>query len=281
MTSSLRNVAVRQFSDLFTQTYQQSKHMLAGTTLERRGVVGDAFVDKIIGEARMKPRLADSSFIPADNVSHNPITTVFKEWVAKYPTDIFAQSEVNADERSELVKLCVNAVNRQQDQTIIDGLNAASGTGVVPDNGSNLNVDKLRQAAAILDAQNVSGSDRYFIAHANQKQALLAETETTSSDYNTVQTLVRGDIDTFYGFKFMWFGNLEEGGIPLNGDIRTAFAWHKSAMRSVWAEVSRGNPGLIISFSEQTISDLVIPTLKMGAKDLLPKGIVKIDCDES
>ena len=32
---------------------------------------------------------------------------------------------------------------------------------------------------------------------------LLGTTEVTSSDYNTVKTLVSGDVDTFLGFKFI------------------------------------------------------------------------------
>jgi hypothetical protein len=281
MTTSLRSVAIQQFSDIFIQVYQQSNFKLGGTSLERRGIVGEAFVDKVIGESIMKKRTADQSFIPASEVTHTPVSTTFTDWVDKLPTDIFAQAEVNVDERSELANLAVLSVNRRQDQIIIDALNASTTSNVIADGGVNLTVDKLLEAMFALDAANVDGERRYFAAHASQKQALLESTEVTNANYNTVRALVNGELDTFLGFNFIWFGNMAEGGIPKTGDIRTAFAWQQKSMRSGWGDVSRGNPGLIVDFDPNRVSDIVIPTLRMGAKELLSAGIVKVNCNEA
>ena len=44
---------------------------------------------------------------------------------------------------------------------------------------------------------------KYIVCSPAEITDLLATTEVTSSDYNTVKALVQGDIDTFMGFKFI------------------------------------------------------------------------------
>lgn len=65
-----------------------------------------------------------------------------------------------------------------------------------------LNVRSLRLAKHYLDSQEVEGS-RYIIHRSIDLQALLSQTEVTSSDYNSVKALVQGEVDTFLGFKFI------------------------------------------------------------------------------
>ena len=66
----------------------------------------------------------------------------------------------------------------------------------------------------------------------------MGETQITSSDYNTVQALVRGEIDTYLGFKFIRIGKRAEGGLPhdgagtypVAGDVVDGFAWQRDAV---------------------------------------------------
>jgi hypothetical protein len=70
--------------------------------------------------------------------------------------------------------------------------------------GVNLNVQALRRAKEKYDANDVDESIRRYIAHSSsQLQSLLAETEVTSADFNTVRALVMGDLNTFLGFQFV------------------------------------------------------------------------------
>ncbi len=51
-----------------------------------------------------------------------------------------------------------------------------------------------------------------------QHDQLLAQTETTNSDYNTTRTLVNGEIDTFLGMNFV-ISNRTLGGVDYNGAL--------------------------------------------------------------
>lgn len=67
---------------------------------------------------------------------------------------------------------------------------------------SRLNVQALTKAKLLFDQAEVEGM-RYFVHNAGMLEALLQQTQVTSADYNTVRALVRGEIDTYLGFKFI------------------------------------------------------------------------------
>jgi hypothetical protein len=76
-----------------------------------------------------------------------------------------------------------------------------------------LTIDKLRNASKVLNNGEVlemeagGAATMSFVGGASQKDNLLATTQVTSSDYNSVKALVNGDVDTFMGFKFYWFAD--------------------------------------------------------------------------
>lgn len=282
MTISLDNVAVEQFTDQFTNAYQAVRSMLPTTVQNRRGLIGKAWHASVAKQFKLDDRGAPQSVIPPSDVEYVDVLGTFKDLTKRLPTDIFQQAQVQADERANLARQSAWAIARSEDQVIIDALNASATTKTIADGGLNLTVEKLREAGELLDEDEVPPSDRFFVAHVSQKKALLEQTEATSADFNTVRSLVRGDIDTFYGFKFIWIGNRTEGGIPKTGNIRTAFAYHMDSTIAAYALIMKlSNPGIRISFNEEALSHQVVPFLRMGAKSVLDEGIVKVNCDES
>jgi hypothetical protein len=66
-----------------------------------------------------------------------------------------------------------------------------------------MNVETLRLLKYKFDAADVDPDMmKHLAVTPAQIRALLAQTEVTSSDYNTVQALVAGKVDSFMGFKF-------------------------------------------------------------------------------
>ena len=136
------------------------------------------------------------------------------DYIAAEYSDIFHQSHVNFDERRELVQVVSKAIARRMDQLCIDALNAASSPSTVATSvggsASNMNIDKLRAAAKALNDNNVPAEGRHLLMHSSQLDALLGETETTSSDFATVKALVRGEINQFMGFNIITMGDRDE-----------------------------------------------------------------------
>lgn len=123
------------------------------------------------------------------------------------------------DPTSEYALAAANAFGRSKDDVIIQSAlsNAYAGeTGTTPvahpnsqkyaaNDGTaftNLNVATLRRVARMMDEKEVEGK-RYFAYTASQKEALLGQTEVTSSDYANVKALVQGEVNTFLGFEFV------------------------------------------------------------------------------
>lgn len=147
------------------------------------------------------------------------------------------------DPQSDYVMAASWAIGRAMDQIAITAFEAAvetgqdgSGSAVYDTNmdvdlNSGLTVDVLRQAAFLLDANDVPPEGRIFVGSPKAKQQLLGTTEATSSDFASVKALVRGDIDSFYGFQFIWIaGSTNDVGLPLNGNDRSCYFFQRDAM---------------------------------------------------
>ena len=180
------------------------------------------------------------------------------------------------------------ALGRAMDDLIIT---AALGTAMTGENGSTstsfatatqqiavggtgLTIAKLRQARRILMANEVDvAMDPLYIAvTATQLDELLGTTEVTSSDYNTVKTLVSGDIDTFLGFKFI---QVERLGLDGSGD-RRCIAWAKSGLHlGLWNDITTK----ISERADKSYATQVYVKGTFGATRTEEKKVVEIICN--
>lgn len=85
-----------------------------------------------------------------------------------------------------------------------DQIEGAAGTGGGTD--ASLTVLKLRKTRVLLDKAEVSiedNPDLFIVCPPEAIEALLRDNNVTSTDFNTVQALVAGTVDSFMGFKFI------------------------------------------------------------------------------
>ena len=75
-----------------------------------------------------------------------------------------------------------------------------------------LTFSRVRAAKKVLDKEDVEMEDRFFVVSPDGIEQLLSTTEATSSDYNAVKALVRGDIDSWMGFKWIMSNQLSSSG---------------------------------------------------------------------
>lgn len=241
MSRELSSVAVELFDTEVKHAYQGG-HKLGGCVTVRNGVVGDTYDFRNIGKGLAQQRTAPSQDAIPMNIDHNIVQAVLSDWDAPEYTDIFNSAEVNFDEVQELASVIAKALGRRKDQITLDTIKggtysatptAGQGGQVGTDIGgvgTGLNVAKLRLAKKFLDDREVDEMDRYAVIDANGLSQLLAETEVTSSDYNSVKALVQGDVDSFLGFKFITIGTRAEGGLTTTGGVTDAYFFHKSAI---------------------------------------------------
>lgn len=279
MAVQISNAFVTLFDSEVKQAYQ-GQRALAGLTRERT-VEGSTVKFPKIGKGTATVRVPQTDVTPL-NVSYSQVTATMEDYIAAEYSDIFNQAKVNFQDRAELVQVVAGAIGRRMDQVVIDALVASSGTNTVSNDiggtDTNLNVAKLRAAKKAMDAKNVPAEGRVIIAHANNMDALLAETAVTSSDFNTVKALVTGEVNTFLGFRFVSLGDRDEGGLAIDGsNDRIVYAFHRDAMG---LGIGMNQTSRVDYIPEKT-SYLVASMFSAGSVAIDAEGITKITCRES
>ena len=282
MSTNLSPAFVQLFEAEVHQAYQGAA-VLRGAARTRTGVVGDTVKFPKVGKGSASVRTPSTDVVPI-NGEFSQISVSLTDFVAAEYSDVFNQAKVNFDERQELAQLVGNAIGRREDQIIIDALDAASAGSTVAKTvvttgsatASNLNVGKIIAAKKALDAKNVPATDRHFVIHANNLAGLLGDERAISSDFQTLQALVGGQINQMMGFTFHIVGDRDEGGLPLATADRTCFAFHRSAI-GVAVGIA---PKTEINYIPEKTSFLITAMLSMGAGAIDVDGIVDVICEE-
>lgn len=219
-----------QITTAFVQGYKNNIHMLAQQEAPRvfgktRSEMQSSETDyyERIGVTEANDVVSRHGDTPINNAPHTrrAVTLQDSDWGDLIDRLDRVRLLINPDDA--YVKIAVAALNRKKDDIFISAAfgSALSGkTGsssvslpnaqkVVATNAagnalSALNVKTLRKCMRKFDEAEIEDSDkRYFVFNGAQKEALLAETEVTSADFNTVRALVQGEINTFLGFEFI------------------------------------------------------------------------------
>ena len=148
-----------------------------------------------------------------------------------------------------------------------------SGQKIVHASGG-LTVAKLISAKEILDAAEVDPDEpRFLVCAAGQLADLLAITQITSADYNSVKALVQGNIDTFLGFKFIRSQRLGTDATP----SRQVLAFTKSAIGlAVGSDITTK----ISERSDKNYATQVFLSMTIGATRIEEEKMVEIACNE-
>jgi len=148
-------------------------------------------------------------------------------------------------------------------------------SGVAAD--SNLTIGKLRRAQFLMLSQEVVSEadeeEMFCILTASQLQGLLRTTEVTSADYNTVRALVKGEIDTFMGFKFKRTERLTK-----TGDDRSVLFYPRSAITLGLADELTVDIG---PRRDKRNSVQVYVTGSFGAVRMWEEKVIECLCDET
>jgi hypothetical protein len=211
------------------------------------------------------------------------------------PTSEYALAASYAFGRSKddvIIASAVSAAYGGQDgKTIVTHPNSQKYAANDGTNFTNLNVKTLRRIKAMMDAQEVEGN-RYFVFSSLQAESLLAETQVTSSDYNSVKALVQGEVNTFLGFNFIRSERLLTVGAgvvasPTTGAVGSGSSVTGARSCFAWAE-----KGLLMSTGEDVTSRMteradksyamqVYMRMSIGATRMEEVQVVEVMCTES
>lgn len=308
MSFTVTDAFVQQFTGNVSQLAQQRMSRLRGCVIEDQITGESAFLEQLAPTAARKvvARHEDS---PIMNTQH------LRRRVAPYDYDwgdlIDKEDKVRLliDPESAYAIAAAAALNRSVDDEIIGAFFAVAFTGhagstsvtwpngnaesvpttpagtqvAVNDwtygNGSGnvgLTISKLISAKVALDAaEGDDDEDRYIAIQAKQAGNLLATTEFTSSDYNTVRALVDGfnlgKPQSYMGFSFKHSERLQNNG----SSQRRIPAWRKSGMgigvaKDIWSQIAPR--------PDKRFSIYVYAAMSLGATRLEEAKLVELIC---
>ena len=141
---------------------------------------------------------------------------------------------------------------------------------------SGLTITKLIEARRLLLAGNVDldMEETCIAVTAKQLANLLNTTQVTNADYNTVKALVKGEVDTFMGFKFKHTERVLTDG----SGFRRVPVWCKSGL------LLAVNPDIttrVVERTDKRFSTYVYAKMGAGAVRMQEPKVVEIKCDET
>lgn len=310
MSFEITTAFVKQYgNNLYHLAQQKGSRLRSATKMETQK--GESkFFDRI-GVATAQLRTTRHGDTPLMSTPHSRRRVTLKDFEVADLIDDQDKLRMLIDPQSDYVKAFMYSLGRSWDGQIIAAAlgNAYSGVdggtavalpttqkihSVASGALSNLNVDALRHAKEMLDAKEVDESiKRYIAVTSSQMRALLAQTEVTSTDYNSVKALVQGQINSFLGFNFIrtelltteataltfnvTTGEYDSGGTSASGN-RICIAWAEDGLIS---SVGEDMIAKVDVRPDKSYATQVYARMSMGATRMEEEKVVYIGCKES
>lgn len=287
MSTQIDVARVQQYKKNVMMLSQQRGSRLAPTVRVDGEIVGKrVFFDRIgsTEAQQMTSRHADTPLVSTPH-SRRSVTMADYNWADL--VDNVDKLKIINDPTSQYAVNAMWAFGRTKDDVIISALGGTAETGEdgsgsqalpsgqkIAHGSAGLTLTKLITAKKMLDAAEVDENIPRYIAHtAEQMEDLLNDTTVTSHDYNTIKALVKGDIDTFMGFKFLRSERLTNDATP----SRLCYAYAGTAIglalpEDITTKISERN--------DKNHSMQVYVEMSLGAVRVEDEQVVEIACNE-
>jgi hypothetical protein len=278
MSQNISKVFVIDFDKDVKQEYS-AQPGLRSTVRLKTNVEGKEVEFKRMGQgiATKKVPQADVTLM---NIDYTPVTAHIEDYAAAEMDDIFDLQKINHEDRSELVSICGKAIARREDQTIINAINAAATTNIVPadfDTGtpSQMSTAKFRDARRLARKASVN-NELTMIINADAEFSMLGDDNADTFDKNAVKALVNAEFTKWLGFNIKTIGDMNaEGGLPYDTVTAqfTALAYDRMAVGLAIGIDMRTE----INYIPMKTSWLINAIWSGGAVTIDPVGVIKVN----
>jgi hypothetical protein len=299
---------IHAVTDNVTHLAQQKQTQGMAAVRVHEGVVGKTYPFQRMAAVAMSEvfiRDGDTQYL---NPTLSKRRAILRDFTAAILIDDFDKIKTLTDPQSEFAQALAWARNRTLDDLILGvvGLGTtlgAAGTATggilgnatnvdeaaetnalsdlpdaqhIVDGGTNLTMAKIALAAFTMDAADIDPDNRYFFYSPAGMKKLLTDTQVTSSDYSTINALMRGGFpqdQTWMGF--MWRRSTR---LPLSGNIRSNIAVQKNAVGLAVGMIEGVEIDRAVHKNNNT---QVLIKLSAGAVRIEDAGVVQDNIDES
>ena len=287
MSVQITTAFVEQYkSNVFHLAQQKGSRLRDAVRTET--VTGKSHFFERIGDTAALKRTSRHSDTPRVDTPHSrrKVTMDDYDWA-----DLIDQEDkvrMLISPQSEYAMSGAWAMGRAMDDAIISAASGnafggvSGGTTVALPSGqkivhasAGLTLTKLISAKEVLDAADTDPDEpRYMVVSAKQLSDLLGSTTITSADFNSVNALVQGELDTFLGFNFIRSERLETDS---NSD-RLVLGFCQSA---IGLALGRDIETRISERADKNYATQVFLSMTIGATRVEDEKVVQIACQES
>jgi len=287
MSVQITTAFIEQYkSNVFHLAQQKGSRLRDAVRTET--VVGKSHFFERIGSTAALKRTSRHSDTPRVDTPHSRRKVSMDDYDWADLIDQEDKVRMLISPQSEYAQAGAWAMGRAMDDAIIDAASGnafggvSGGTTVALPSGqkiahgsAGLSVTKLIEAKEILDAADIDPEEeRYLVCTSKQLSDLLAITQITSADFNSVKALVQGEIDTFMGFKFIRTERLDTN----SSSNRLVLAFAKSG---IGLAVGSDIQTRISERADKNYATQVFLSMTIGATRIEDEKVVEIECTES
>ena len=213
------------------------------------------------------------------------VTATVTDWNAADYTDVFDQSKTNIEERPIIAKNAAMAIERREDQIIINALDAALNSHTIVHGGTSMTTAKIRRINRYFDQRSVPRQDRYLVISAGGKEDLLSENILIDDRYVPRGAVTNGELPAgVFGLNIIVMDERDEGGLPTSTTtissvdyaLRTCYAFDKQAIGYAIGLDQR----VAVDWVPQKTSWLVNQMFSAGAVCIDPLGVIQVETVE-
>ena len=292
MANDITTAFVKQFGSNLDFLVQQKGSLLRSAVRLETVTGEEAYFDQLGSTAAIKrtTRNSDTPLVKSEH-KRRRVTMYDYEWADLI--DNADKLKMLIDPQSDYAINAAWALGRSIDDSIIEcfsntayaGKAGATATiftaaNIVSGGVTRLSLQKLLDAKAILDGADCDpNEERYIAVTSTQLTDLLNISEIKDADFNTVRALVRGEVDTFLGFKFIVCNRLSfpYGMTSVAANFRSCPAWVRSG---VVLALAKDINTQITQRADKSYSTQVYASMGIGATRMEEAKCVQILCTE-
>ena len=291
-TNDISTAFVKQFGSNLEFLVQQKGSTIRNAVRLETVVGEEAYFDQLASTAAQKKttRNSDTPLIKSEH-KRRRVTMYDYEWADLIDKE--DKLKMLIDPQSDYAINAAWALGRAIDDAIIDAFGNTAYAGKagatattfpaahsVTRGATGMSLQKLLDAKELLDLHDIDQNEqKYVIITAAQLADLLNITQVQSADYNSIRALVRGEVDTFLGFKFIIcnrLASLNGGTVAANG--RACYMFTRSGLLLA---LSKDINTQISQRADKSYATQVYAAMSIGAVRMEEEKVIQIMCSEA
>jgi len=214
MADTQNAIYAQAYSQNIMQLAQQKYSKLINTVYIKPNVRGKTFFQDQIGEWEMETKGGRNVDTPNNDPVLGRRMGIMVDYHDNRMLDRGDELKSISDPKSSYTIAAASSLGRKIDDVIVAAIRGTAYTGetgsvtaptaaIIAVSAASMSLALVLDAKKALDDSDVEMEDRFMVVNTTALNSMLDVTEVGSQDYNSIKALIRGEIDTFLGFKWI------------------------------------------------------------------------------